>query len=113
MGGWKEKLGDPPGYPPGYTAEKSDSSTSLDEPKMYRVILHNDHYTTMDFVVDILMQVFHRSAAEATRIMLDVHNQGQGNCGVYTLDIAATKVAQVHKMARQKEYPLKCTFEEA
>lgn len=90
-----------------------DQEPALEEPRMYRVILHNDHYTTMDFVVEVLMQVFHKAAAEAVKIMLDVHRKGAGVCGVYIYDIAVTKVAQVHQMARQKEYPLKCSCEEA
>lgn len=83
------------------------------EPRMYRVILHNDNYTTMDFVVHILMTVFHKPAAQATKIMLDVHKKGQGVCGVYTYDIASTKIAQVHFMAKQREYPLRCSMDEA
>ncbi len=85
----------------------------LQEPKLYRVVLHNDDYTTMDFVVQVIMAVFHKPAAEATKIMLDVHKKGLGVVGVYTLDIAATKVSQVHEMARQNEYPLKASWEEA
>ena len=87
--------------------------TVLQEPKMYRVILHNDHYTTMDFVVEILIVVFHKAAAEATKIMLDVHKKGAGICGVYTYDIASTKVSLVHNMAKRREFPLKCSLEEA
>jgi ATP-dependent Clp protease adaptor protein ClpS len=83
------------------------------EPKMYRVILHNDDYTTMDFVVEILMSIFHKAAADATRIMLDVHKEGRGICGVYTYDIAATRMARVHQLARKREFPLKCSLEEA
>lgn len=83
------------------------------EPKLYRVILHNDDYTTMEFVIEILIVVFHKPAAEATRIMLDVHKKGKGICGVYHYDIAATKVTQVHTLARQREFPLKCSLEEA
>lgn len=83
------------------------------EPKLYRVILHNDDYTTMEFVIEILIVVFHKSAAEATRIMLDVHKKGKGICGVYHYDIAATKVAQVHTLSHQREFPLKCSLEEA
>ena len=97
-------------YDPGFVV---DSDPRLDEPKMYRVILHNDHYTTMDFVVTVLMKIFHKSAAEATKIMLDVHKKGKGLCGVYTCDIAMTKVAQVNKMAKENECPLKCSHEEA
>ncbi len=89
-----------------------DSKGELEEPRMFRVILHNDHYTTMDFVVEVLTGVFHKPAAEATRIMLDVHKKGLGIVGVYTLDIAATKVAQVDIMARGRQFPLKCSYEE-
>ncbi|MGQ9616986.1 MAG: ATP-dependent Clp protease adaptor ClpS [Spirochaetota bacterium] len=78
---------------------------------MYRVILHNDHYTTMDFVVEVIVKVFHKPVLEATKIMLDVHRRGTGIVGVYPYDIAATKRAQVIKMAREREFPLKCTIE--
>ena len=91
---------------------KLEPDTVIQEPKMYRVILHNDHYTTMDFVVEILMLVFYKPAAEATKIMLDVHKKGAGMCGVYTYDIASTKVALVHNMAKRREFPLKCSLEE-
>jgi ATP-dependent Clp protease adaptor protein ClpS len=87
--------------------------TRLKEPKLYRVILHNDDYTTMDFVVTVIVSVFHKSAAEATKIMLDVHKKGQGVVGVYTFDIASTKASQVHEMARQNEFPLRASCEEA
>jgi ATP-dependent Clp protease adaptor protein ClpS len=83
------------------------------EPKMYRVILHNDDYTTMDFVIEVLISIFHKPAADATRIMIDVHKKGKGICGVYPYDIAATRVVRVHQMARKREFPLKCTLEEA
>ncbi|HOO72520.1 MAG TPA: ATP-dependent Clp protease adapter ClpS [Spirochaetota bacterium] len=89
------------------------SEKKLDEPKMFRVLLHNDHYTTMEFVVDVLVSVFHMQPARATKIMLDVHNKGRGVCGVYTYDIAVTKVNQVHDMARSREFPLRCSYEEA
>jgi ATP-dependent Clp protease adaptor protein ClpS len=85
----------------------------LQEPRLYRVILHNDNYTTMDFVVKVIVTVFHKPAAEATKIMLDVHRSGRGVVGVYTYDIAATKVSQVHAMARQSEFPLRASCEEA
>ena len=90
-----------------------DSEADLDEPGMYRVILHNDHYTTMEFVVEVLVKIFHKPAAEAAKIMLDVHKKGKGMCGVYTFDIASTKAFRVHHMARQREFPLKCSLEEA
>jgi len=92
---------------------KLQSKPEVDTPKMYRVILHNDHYTTMEFVVEILIKVFRKPAQEATQIMLDVHRKGKGHVGVFTRDIAETKVAQVLYLARQREYPLKCTYEEA
>ncbi|HPS56694.1 MAG TPA: ATP-dependent Clp protease adapter ClpS [Spirochaetota bacterium] len=85
----------------------------LKEPEMYRVILHNDHYTTMDFVVEVLVTVFHMPSAKATQVMLDVHRKGIGVCGVYTYDIAVTKVEQVHHMAKAREYPLRCSYERA
>ena len=85
----------------------------LKEPKLYRVILHNDNYTTMDFVVKVIVTVFHKPAAEATKIMLDVHKKGHGVVGVFTYDIAATKVYHVHEMARQSEFPLRASYEEA
>ncbi len=85
----------------------------LQEPRLYRVILHNDNYTTMDFVVKVIVAVFHKPAAEATKIMLDVHQKGRGVVGTYTYDIAVTKVSQVHEMARQSEFPLRASCEEA
>ncbi|MDH7552791.1 MAG: ATP-dependent Clp protease adapter ClpS [Spirochaetota bacterium] len=83
------------------------------KPRMYKVILHNDHYTTMDFVVEVLVKIFHKNVMEATELMLQVHRNGFGICGVYTYDIAQTKANQVHSLARQREFPLKCTVEEA
>lgn len=83
------------------------------KPRMYKVILHNDHYTTMDFVVEVLVTIFRKNNMEATELMLQVHRNGFGICGVYTYDIAQTKAGQVHALARQREFPLKCTVEEA
>jgi ATP-dependent Clp protease adaptor protein ClpS len=91
----------------------TETEQELQEPKWCRVVLHNDDYTTMDFVIEILVTVFHKPAAEATRIMLDVHKKRMGICGIYTFDIASTKVAQVHQLARRREFPLKCSLEEA
>jgi len=85
----------------------------LKEPKEYVVVLLNDDYTTREFVVEILKLIFHKSPQEANRIMLNVHHKGQGAVGVYTWDIAQTKANQVHAIAKQHEYPLKCIVEEA
>ncbi|MDR1251501.1 MAG: ATP-dependent Clp protease adapter ClpS [Treponema sp.] len=93
------------------TAEKTDEK--LKEPEVYRVILLNDHYTTMDFVVEVLMVIFHKTLADANRIMLDVHRKGRGVVGIYTWDIAATKAEQVHAAAREHEFPLRCIVEPA
>ncbi|MCX7815938.1 MAG: ATP-dependent Clp protease adapter ClpS [Syntrophales bacterium] len=91
--------------------KKVEEETEVGEPSLYRVILHNDHYTTMDFVVEVLMKVFSKSAAEATKIMLEVHRRGTGECGIYVYDIAVTKVNQVHTMARRRGFPLRCSLE--
>jgi len=90
-----------------------ETEHDLQEPDMFNVILHNDHFTTMEFVVVVLETVFHKSTVEATKIMLDVHKKGKGIVGVFTFDIASTKVAQVIKMAREQEYPLRCSIEKA
>jgi ATP-dependent Clp protease adaptor protein ClpS len=85
----------------------------LKEPKEYIVVLLNDNFTTREFVVEILMIVFHKNPVEAKTIMLNVHNKGRGIVGIYTWDIAQTKVNQVHSIAKQYDYPLKCLVEEA
>ena len=92
---------------------KTVPEITVRKPKMFRVILHNDDYTSMEFVVNILMAIFDKPAAEATKIMLDVHNKGKGVCGVYPLDIAVTKVKQVHFEAQKEGFPLRCSYEEA
>jgi ATP-dependent Clp protease adaptor protein ClpS len=84
----------------------------LREPEEFHVILLNDHYTTMDFVVEILVTVFHKNGDEANRIMLDVHRKGKGMVGRYPWDIAQTKADQVHAAARQREFPLRCIVEQ-
>ena len=85
----------------------------LKEPREYVVVLLNDNYTTKDFVVEILIAVFHKNPKEANHIMHNVHHKGRGVVGLYTWDIAQTKVSQVHAIAKQYEYPLKCIVEEA
>ncbi|WP_022655113.1 ATP-dependent Clp protease adapter ClpS [uncultured Desulfovibrio sp.] len=83
----------------------------LKEPDRYRVLLHNDDYTSMDFVVNILCDVFHKPLEEATAIMLAVHQRGVGQCGIYTREVAEAKVSRVHREARVAGFPLKCTME--
>jgi ATP-dependent Clp protease adaptor protein ClpS len=95
------------------TKPASKKEEKLKEPEEYRVILLNDHYTAMDFVVEILMAIFHKNAEEANRIMLDVHRKGKGVVGIYPWDIAATKAEQVHEAAREYEFPLRCIVEPA
>ena len=85
----------------------------ITEPPMYKVLLHNDDYTSMEFVVSILIGVFRKTTPEATRIMLNVHEQGVGVAGVYTREICETKIEMVHSLARQKEFPLRCSMERA
>ena len=85
---------------------------ALQEPPLYKVLLHNDDYTTMEFVVMVLVTVFAKNSDEAPRIMLNVHHQGIGIAGVYTREVAETKVAIVHRLARRYQFPLKCTLEQ-
>ena len=90
---------------------KSDTDEEVTEPPMYKVLLLNDDYTTMEFVVEVLRYVFQKSIEEATRIMLNVHRIGVGVCGVYPYEIAETKVNTVDALARERGFPLKCTME--
>lgn len=93
------------------TTTKSRAKTKLQPPSMWKVILHNDDYTTQEFVVFILKAIFRKSEVDAVRIMMDVHRAGKGVAGVYTFEIAETKVAQVKSLAEQHEFPLLCTLE--
>jgi ATP-dependent Clp protease adaptor protein ClpS len=90
---------------------KSESDAEATEPPMYKVLLLNDDYTTMEFVVEVLRYVFHRTIEEATRIMLNVHQNGVGVCGIYSYEIAETKVNTVDALAKENGFPLKCTME--
>jgi ATP-dependent Clp protease adaptor protein ClpS len=85
--------------------------THTKKPRLYKVLLLNDDYTPMDFVVYVLEQFFNKSRSEATGIMLKVHRNGVGVCGVFTYEVAETKVSQVMNFARQNEHPLQCTME--
>lgn len=90
-----------------------EAPPKLKEPKRFAVLLHNDDYTTMEFVTEILQRFFQKTGEEAVRIMLKVHQEGKGVAGIYTYQIAETKAAQVQEYARSRSYPLKCTLESA
>jgi len=89
-----------------------DIELEIDEPKKYKVLLLNDNFSTMDFVIDILQSIFRKSQNESANIMLNVHNTGHGVCGIYTHEIASTKVAQVKHSAKKAGFPLKAILEE-
>ena len=91
--------------------EDFDAMVSFAEPPMFKVILLNDDYTPMDFVVSILQNVFHKSPGDAESIMLSVHNNGSAVCGIYPYEIAETKVARVARLAADAGHPLRCTME--
>ncbi|MCK5836977.1 MAG: ATP-dependent Clp protease adapter ClpS [Desulfobacula sp.] len=93
------------------TTEEVSSKAKTVHPPMYKVILHNDNYTTMEFVVEILTTVFGKSLEKATQIMLNIHNKGKEMCGIYPRQIAETKVETVHNLATNKGFPLKSTME--
>lgn len=113
--------GNPGGGAPGTGTPGEGGGTGFDlatetrvrtkKPSLYRVLLLNDDYTPMEFVVFILERFFNRSREQATRIMLHVHQKGVGLCGVYTYEVAETKVAQVLDLARRHEHPLQCVME--
>ena len=90
--------------------EKTRDKTQ--KPTLYKVILLNDDYTTMEFVVQVLEEVFHKTPAEAYRVMMQVHTQGHGICGAYSHEVAETKVATTHDLARRDGFPLQATLEE-
>jgi ATP-dependent Clp protease adaptor protein ClpS len=94
-------------------SEAIKTKRKLQEPPLFRVIMHNDHYTTMEFVVEVLLAVFHLPEQEATLIMLDIHKKGQGQCGVFTYDIAMSKISRVHDLANENGFPLRCSCEPA
>ena len=93
------------------TEPRRETKKKTQPPRMYRVLLHNDDYTTREFVVEVLMTIFHKSEVEAQAIMLKVHNSGSGVAGVYTRDVAETKALTVEHLARQSGYPLRVSVE--
>jgi len=90
----------------------TESETKLEKPKLFKVVLHNDDFTTMEFVVFVLEYVFNRTEPESFSIMLQVHNDGLGIAGIYPYDIATMKSEKAMNMAKVREYPLLCTVEE-
>jgi ATP-dependent Clp protease adaptor protein ClpS len=95
----------------GGVATEQETRPKVDKPRLYKVLLHNDNYSTMEFVVMVLIIVFHKPEAEAIQIMLDVHHRGMGLAGVYPREIAETKVQRVLHLAQQAQFPLMCTME--
>ena len=93
------------------TAVITRTRTQTKKPSMYRVLLLNDDYTPMEFVVTVLRKYFNKTAEEATRVMLHVHHHGVGECGVFTYEVAETKVTQVMDFARKHQHPLQCIME--
>ena len=92
--------------------EEFDLALELQEPQMFKVLLHNDDYTSMDFVVEVLIGIFHKTHAQAEQIMLQIHEKDKAICGVYSFEIAQTKAQQVKQKAKQHEFPLLATIEE-
>jgi ATP-dependent Clp protease adaptor protein ClpS len=104
--------GDEGGNGPGRgTAVITRTKTKTKRPSLYRVLILNDDYTPMEFVVHVLERFFQKDKEAATRIMLHVHNHGVGECGIYTFEVAETKVSQVMDFARQNQHPLQCVME--
>lgn len=97
----------------GYDLAVEEAKPKVKRPPLFRVVLINDDYTPMEFVVDILESVFGMERTRATQVMLEVHTKGKGICGVYEFGIAETKVAQVMGIAEQHQHPLLCTMEES
>lgn len=95
------------------TLPRTRTRVKTKQPPLYKVLLHNDDYTTMEFVVFILQSVFHHDETRATEIMLHVHRKGIGVAGVYAFEVAETRVSQVHDLAKEHEFPLRCSIEEA
>ena len=93
------------------TGVVTSTKVKTKKPSMYKVLLLNDDYTPMEFVVHVLERIFRKNQEEATQIMLHVHRRGVGICGVYTFDVAETKVVQVVDFARKHHHPLQCTME--
>ena len=98
---------------PNFELAVEEAKPEIKEPPLYRVVLINDDYTPMEFVVNVLESIFGMERTRATQVMLEVHTRGKGVCGVYNFEIAETKVAQVMGLAQQHQHPLLCTMEES
>ena len=110
-GGYNDEVARPEKGTAGEIKEKPKSVTK--RPQLFHVVLINDDYTTMEFVIHVLESIFDKGPAEAYRIMMEVHTHGRGICGAYTYEVAETKVATVHEMARKEGFPLRAGIEEA
>lgn len=108
----KNKNSNPPSRPSSDTGVIVETESHVDHPKMYAVILLNDDFTPMDFVVLVLKRFFAKNEEAAIKVMLDVHQKGSGTAGIYNFEMAETKVMQVNQFAQMNQYPLKCIFEE-
>lgn len=97
----------------GYDLAVAEAQPKIKRPPLYRVVLLNDDFTPMEFVVEILESIFGMQRTRATQVMLEIHSKGKGLCGVFNFDIAETKVAQVMGVAKQQQHPLLCTMEES
>ena len=106
MSNWKEMIGD-------QEVLEEEAVETFERPPMYNVMLLNDDYTPMDFVIDVLRRFFNKTEEQATDIMLDVHYKGKARCGTYTAEVAETKVSQVCNFAIEHQHPLKCMMEKA
>lgn len=100
-------------YEEGGGVELQEAKPRLKRPPMYKVMMMNDDFTPMEFVVDILQGIFAMNHEKATQVMLQVHTEGKADCGVFTRDVAETKIALVHQLAQEQQHPLKCTMEQA
>jgi len=95
----------------GQTKPSIESQNETRQPPLFKVLMHNDDYTTMEFVVEALQAVYRKPPTEANQIMLHIHFKGVGMCGIFPFEVAETKVARVHAMARAQGYPLRCTLD--
>lgn len=107
-----ERRENSPDYVDDHGLAVDEAKPRIKEPSLYRVLLLNDDYTPMDFVVDVLESIFGMERMRATQVMLEIHMQGRGICGTYSYEIAETKVAQVMGISKQHQHPLLCTMEE-